>query len=128
MHQRCKIVYCDWKSIPVSIHCSYWLWSIYKPISVFFLKCLIIQIQKTIFYFQIKNQNYQIRNIKHTTLITPYFNLYLFTCLSVSCTTQHKATLHVHPYLNSPVLCGFWTVQIMWPVWCITKLQCSHWL
>jgi len=45
----------------------------------FFLKCLI-QIQKTISYFQIKSQNYKTRNIKHIMIITPDL---IYTCLLV---------------------------------------------
>lgn len=73
----------------------------------FFLWHLIVQIQKIIFYFEIKNQNYQNRNTKHIMITTLFFNLYLFTCLKFSFITQHKATLHIHPYLYCPVLCGF---------------------
>lgn len=98
IHQRCKIkiIVIEKLSLyPFTVATDFT-----DTISGFFLKCLIIQIQKTIFYFQIKNKNYQTRNIKHTMIITPYFNLYLFTCLSFSCTTGHKSTPHAHPYLT----------------------------
>lgn len=97
-------VCCDWKSIlypfTVVTHLQklYWFFS---------LKCLIIQRSVLFLIFKLRTRTIkhvkpikllELLNMKHIT--TPYFNLYLFTCLGFSCTAWHKATFHVHLYLK----------------------------